>query len=87
MEFSTTNLPFSAALVAASKLKLLRIDATPSKASLIFEDPSREAPALELEFLSGQLMVPASAYNVQLRSLRRSIEIRLAEARKNGGRR
>jgi hypothetical protein len=87
MEFSTTNLPFSAALVAASKLKLLRIDATPTKASLVFEDFSNEGSSLELEFLSGQLLVPASAYNVQLRSLRRSIEIKLAEARKSGGRR
>jgi hypothetical protein len=81
VEFCTTNLPFGAALTASTRLKLLRIDATPTKATLVFDDPSGIGTSLELEFLSGQFMVPASQYNVQLRAMRRQIEIKLAAAR------
>jgi|HubBroStandDraft_6_1064221.scaffolds.fasta_scaffold3076931_1 hypothetical protein len=81
MEFSTVNLPLAAALTASSKLKLIRIDATPTRATMVFDDPQEIGSSLELEFLSGQFMVPASAYNIQLRAVRRQIEIKLAAAR------
>ncbi len=84
MEFRTTNLPFGAAVVAGSKLKLLHIEATSTQATMVFDDPSNLGTTLELDFLSGQLLVPASQYNIQLRAMRRQIEIRLAAARKGG---
>lgn len=86
MEFCTTNLPFAAALTASTKLKLLRIDATATKATLVFDDHSGIGTGLELDFLSGQFMVPASQYNVQLRAMRRQVEIKLAAARNGGNR-
>jgi len=85
MDYCTTNLPLAAAIIAASKLKLLRIDATLTQATMVFEDPSDLGTALELDFLNGQLMVPASAYNIQLRAMRRQVEIKLSNARKIGG--
>lgn len=85
MEFGTTNLPLAAAIVAANKLALLRIDSTDKQATLVFDDPDSEGSAHELAFLSGHLFVPANQYNMQLRALRRAIEVKLAAARKNGG--
>jgi hypothetical protein len=85
MDFPTTNVPFAAYLTAAQKLKLLRIESTHKTATLFFNDPNNEGPSLELSFLAGEALVPASAYNSQLRALRRSIEIKLAEARKLQG--
>lgn len=82
MEFCTTNLPLAAAITAGTKLKLLRIDSTPTQAVMVYDDPSEIGTSLELEFLSGQFMVPASQYNVQLRARRRQVEIKLAVARK-----
>jgi len=81
MEYSTVSLPFAAAITASAKLKLLRIEATAKRATMIFDDPEQIGSSLELEFLSGQYLVPASQYNVQLRSLRRQMEIKLAAAR------
>ena len=54
MEFCTTNLPLAAAITAGTKLKLLRIDSTPTRAVMVFDDPSEIGTSLELEFLSGQ---------------------------------
>jgi hypothetical protein len=51
---------------------------------MVFVDPSEHGTSLELDFLAGQLMVPASQYNIQLRSMRRQIEIKLAAAKKGG---
>jgi hypothetical protein len=85
MEFCTVNLPLAAAITASTKLRLIRIDATPTRATMVFDDPGEIGTSLELEFLSGQFMVPASAYNIQLRALRRQMEIRLAAARAKEG--
>ncbi|GEM_PF-3794619 len=82
MEFRTTNLPLAAAITASTKLKLIRVDADSIKqASMVFHDPSGIGAQLELEFLSGQFMVSASQYAVQLRAMRRQVEIKLAAAR------
>jgi hypothetical protein len=81
MEFCTTNLPLAAAITASTKLKLIRVDADTRQALMVFDDPSGIGVDLELEFLSGQFMVPASQYNVQLRAMRRQVEIKLAAAR------
>jgi hypothetical protein len=85
MPFTTTNVPFATYLIAAQKLKLLRIEATPTTATLVFDDPNNEGTSLELAFLSDQALVPARAYNAQFRALRRSVEIKLAEARQSAG--
>ena len=85
MEYRTTNLPFAAALTAGNKLPLLRIEATATQATMVFGDPQDLGTEYETQFLSGQLLVPASQYNIQLRGLRRSLEIKLAAARKIGG--
>jgi len=87
MEFRTTNLPLAAAITASTKLKLIRVDADTKQAVMVFDDPLGIGTDLELEFLSGQFMVPASQYNVQLRAMRRQVEIKLAAARQNGGKR
>jgi hypothetical protein len=87
MEFCTVNLPLAAAITASTKLKLIRIDATPTRATMVFDDPLGIGTALELEFLSGQFMVPASQFNIQLRAMRRQMEIQLAAARTKEGRR
>jgi hypothetical protein len=84
LEYCTTNLPLAAAIVASTKLKLIRIDATPSQATMVFDDPLEEGSFLEFDFLGGQFLVPASQYNIQLRAMRRQIEIKLAAARKGG---
>ena len=81
MEFRTTNLPLAAAITASTKLKLIRVEADPKQAVMVFDDPSGIGTDLELEFLSGQFLVPASQYNVQLRAMRRQVEIKLAAAR------
>jgi len=81
MEFRTTNLPLAAAITASTRLKLIRVDANTKQAFMVFDDPSGIGTDLELEFLSGQFMVPASQYNVQLRAMRRQVEIKLAAAR------
>jgi hypothetical protein len=86
MEFRTTNLPLAAAITASTKLKLIRVDADTKQAFMVFDDPSEIGTDLELEFLSGQFMVPASQYNVQLRAMRRQVEIKLAAARTKEGR-
>jgi hypothetical protein len=67
MGFRTTNLPLAAAITAGAKLKLIRVDATATTAHMVFDDPGEIGTGLELKFLSGQFMVPASQYNVQLR--------------------
>jgi hypothetical protein len=81
MEFRTTNLPLAAAITASIKLRLIRVDADVKQAFMVFDDPSGVGTDLELEFLSGQFMVPASQYNIQLRAMRRQVEIKLAAAR------
>jgi len=81
MEFRTTSIPLAAYLTAAEKLELLRIEATPKTATFVFADPHQEGSTLELSFLSGSALVSATTYNTKLRALRRSAEIRLAEAR------
>lgn len=83
MEFTVTNAAFAAYLVASKKLNLLRLEVlTPQIARLVFDDPENAGVALELDFLSGTAMVPATTYHHALRSVRRSIEIKLAEARR-----
>jgi hypothetical protein len=81
MEFRTTNLPLAAAITASIKLRFIRVDADVKQAFMVFDDPSGVGTDLELEFLSGQFMVPASQYNIQLRAMRRQVEIKLAAAR------
>lgn len=81
MEFATNNVPFAASLVAAHKLRLLRVEATPKTATLIFDDPCNQGTELELAFLADEVLVPARTYNAHFRALRRSIEIKLADAR------
>jgi len=85
VEFCTGNLPLAAAITASTKLRLIRIEATPTQATVVFDDPSGIGTDLELEFLSGQFMVPAFLYNIQLRSLRRQMEMQLAAAHKKEG--
>jgi hypothetical protein len=85
MEFLTTSVPLAAYFVAANKLKLLRVEATPKTASLVFDDPDNQGSALELAFLADEALVPARSYNAQFRALRRAIEIKLALAREAQG--
>lgn len=81
MEFVTRHMAFAAYLLAAKQLNLIRVDASPITAVLVFDDPDHLGPELELAFLSDHALVPAAAYHAQLRALRRTIEIRMAEAR------
>ncbi len=83
MEFPVQNNSFAAYLIATQRLRLLRIEATVRGSNIIFDDPKNEGAAIELEYLAGAV-VSAVSYQNCLRTLRRSVEIKLAEARKGG---
>jgi hypothetical protein len=78
MEFRTSQLGFAAYLMASKSLSLLRIEKQHSNAVLIFSDPNKQGPELELAFTSGEATVSAASYHAHLRGLRRKIESTVA---------
>jgi hypothetical protein len=81
MEFKTSDTAFAAYLQVKSLLKFLRIEPDPVRSQLVFDDPDDHGPQLEVEYLSGA-DAPAAAYQAQLKTLRRSIELaKAAQAR------
>ncbi len=83
MELVIRNNAFAAYLIATGQLKLVRIEAVPTGANIIFDDPEQQGAAIELGYLSGA-PVPAVAYQNALRTLRHTVEVKLSEARKAG---
>jgi hypothetical protein len=81
MEFKTSDTAFAAFLQVKSFLKFLRIEPDPMRSHLVFDDPNERGPQLEVEYLSGA-EASAAAYQAQLKTLRRSIELaKAAQAR------
>jgi hypothetical protein len=81
MEFKTSDTAFAAYLQVKALLRFLRIEPDPMRAQLVFDDPTDKGSQLEVEYLSGA-EAPAAAYQAQLKTLRRSIELaKAAQAR------
>lgn len=74
MEYRTSDTAFAAYLQVKSLLKFIRIEPDPQRAHLVFLDPEGKGPHFEVEYLAGA-EAPAAAYQAQLKTLRRSIEL------------
>jgi hypothetical protein len=86
--FSTHNLALAAWLIAAKKLRFTHIDPHGSSpADICFDDPNNKGKDLELAFINGNDPVDsARVYHLELRALRKRIQIATSPVPKNGGR-
>lgn len=81
MEYATSHTPLGAYLIAAQKLRFLRVEAKdPSTAFIVFADPDGQGRKLDAAFRAGEDAVSASAF-FQYKRLRTLIENTLKVAR------
>ena len=82
MEYATSHTPLGAYLIAAQKLRFLRVEAkNPSTAFIVFADPDGQGRKLDAAFRAGEDAVSASAFFFQYKRLRTLIENTLKVAR------